>query len=151
MAFKIRRFSFVTQLLFLFTFSVVFSQEKNVGVKEIQTLIEQDSLAQARGHIAKNINFYKTAKNYDSLYAYIQFEGSFKLNNGNKNLAVKKAENLTKEIKKYANPHFVVEAITELGWIYDDAGKHQEAYNLLKSAIPFAQKNPEPNNIDLAG
>ena len=100
--------------------------------------------------MAKNIAFYKAEKNYDSLYSYIQFEGSFKLNNGNKNLAVKKAEKLTEEIKKYANPHYVVEAITELGWIYDDAGKHQEAYNLLNTAIPFAQKNTKPNNTDLA-
>ena len=150
MASKNRRFSLVIQLFFLFTFFLGFSQEKNTAVKKIQTLIEQDSLAEARTEVAKNIAFYKAEKNYDSLYSYIQFEGSFKLNNGNKNLAVKKAEKLTEEIKKYANPHYVVEAITELGWIYDDAGKHQEAYNLLNTAIPFAQKNTKPNNTDLA-
>lgn len=141
MAPKNRRFSFVLQLFFLFTFFLGFSQEKNSTVKKIQTLIEQDSLIRARAEVVENIAFYKAEKNYDSLYSYIQFEGSFKLNSGNKKLAVKKAENLTEEIKKYASPHYVVEAITELGWIYDDAGKHKEAYKLLKTAIPFAQKN----------
>lgn len=148
---KNRKLHFFFQLLILFIFFGGFSQEKNDAVKKIQTLIEQDSLTKARAEIAKNIAFYKTEKNYDSLYNYIQFEGSFKLNNNNKKLAVKKAEALTEEIKKNANPHYVVEAITELGWIYDDAGKHQEAYNLLKNAMPFAKENREKNNTDIAG
>jgi len=120
-------------------------------VKEIQTLIEQDSLAKARAEVSKNLTYYRTKKIYDSLYNYIQFEGSFKLNNGDKKLAIKKAEVLTQEIKNSASPHFVVEAITELGWIYDDAGYHQKAYDLLVTAIPFSAKNAEPNNTDLAG
>jgi len=148
---KNRKLLFTFQLLFLFNFFLGFSQEKNAAVKKIQTLIEQDSLTKARTEISKNIALYKAEKNYDSLYNYIQFEGSFKLNNNDKNLAVKKAETLTEEIKKYASPHYVVEAITELGWIYDDAGKHQRAYHLLKSAIPFAQKNRDPKNTDIAG
>ncbi len=114
-------------------------------------MIEQDSLAKARLEVSKNLAFYHTEKIYDSLYNYIQFEGSFKLNNGDKKLAVKKAETLTKEIIKNASPHFVVEAITELGWIYDDASLHQNAYTLLETAIPFAIKNKEPQNTDLAG
>ena len=97
MAPKNRRLSFVLQLFFLFTFFLGFSQEKNTIVKKIQTLIEQDSLIRARAEVVENIAFYKAEKNYDSLYSYIQFEGSFKLNSGNKNLAVKKAENLTEE------------------------------------------------------
>lgn len=128
----------------------VYSQEKIMPVKEIQTLIEQDSLAKARSEISKNIAYYKAEKKYDSLTSYIAFEGSFKLNNGDKKLAIKKAEALTKEIIKNASPHFVVEAITEIGWIYDDIGQHQKAYDNLATAIPFALKNTEPNNTDLA-
>ena len=120
-------------------------------VKDIQKLIEQDSLIKARKEVAKNIAIYKIEKQYDSLYSYVQFEGSFKLNNGDKSLAIKKAEALTEEIKKTANAHFIVQAITELGWIYDDAGKHQAAYNLMDTAIPFAKQNKEPQNTDLAG
>lgn len=151
MASKNRRFIIILQLCCLFSFFLGFSQENIVTVKEIQTLIEQDSLAKASVQIAKNIAYYKAEKNYDSLYNYVQFEGSFKLNNNNKKLAVKKAEALTQEIRNNASPHYVVEAITELGWIYDDAGQHQQAYNLLKTAIPFAQRNKEPNNTDIAG
>ena len=113
-------------------------------------MIEQDSLAKARLEVSKNLVFYRTEKIYDSLYNYIQFEGSFKLNNGDKKRAITKAEALTAEIQKNASPHFIVEAFTELGWVYDDAGQHQKAYNLLKTAIPFALRNNEPNNMDIA-
>src|SRR5690606_2126865 len=115
---KSRRLFFFFQLLFLTVIFQGYSQEKNFTVKEIQTLIEQDSLSKARSEVAKSIAFYRSEKKYDSLYNYVQFEGSFKLNNGDKNKAIKKAQNLTEEIKKTASPHFIVEAITELGWIY---------------------------------
>ncbi len=148
---KNRRFFFIFQLLFLIPLFSGFSQEKISTVKDIQILIEKDSLAKARAEVLKSITFYRTRRIYDSLYNYIQFEGSFKLNNGNKKLAVNKAEKLLKEIKKNASPHFVVEAITELGWIYDDTGQHQKAYNLLETAFPFAISNKESQNTDLAG
>ncbi|MGB3344596.1 MAG: CHAT domain-containing tetratricopeptide repeat protein [Aequorivita sp.] len=138
-------------LLFILVFSQGFSQEKISTVKEIQTLIEQDSLSKAQIEVSKNIAFFRSEQKYDSLYRFIQFEGSFKLNNGNKEQAIKRAKTLTEEIKKTASPHFVVEAITELGWIYDDAGQHQKAYELLETAIPFGQLNKEPNNTDIAG
>ncbi|WP_245574826.1 CHAT domain-containing protein [Aequorivita capsosiphonis] len=128
-----------------------YSQEKISSVKDIQNLIEQDSFPKARAEVAKTITYFKAEKKHDSLYKYIQFEGSFKLNNGDKNQAIKKAEALTEEIKTSASPHFIVQAITELGWIYDDAGKHQKAYDLLETAIPFAKQNKEPQNTDLAG
>lgn len=152
MTFKFPRLSCsFKMLLFILVFSQGFSQEKSSLVKEIQTLIEQDSLSKARIEVAKNIALFRTEKEYDSLYRFIQFEGSFKLNNGNKTQAIKKAEALTEEIKKTASPHFVVEAITELGWIYEDAGQHQKAYELLETAIPFGQLNKEPDNTDIAG
>ncbi|MCG2419938.1 CHAT domain-containing protein [Aequorivita sp. F47161] len=144
------RFLFIFQVFSLLLSFEGYSQEKNLTVKEIQTLIEQDSLEKARAAVAKNIAYYRAEKIYDSIYNYIQFEGSFKLNNGNTKLAVQKAENLLEEIKKNANPHYVVEATTELGWIYDDAGLHQKAYNLMETARPFALRNTEPNNLDLA-
>ncbi|QAA82656.1 CHAT domain-containing protein [Aequorivita sp. H23M31] len=142
-------------LLFLFIAFVFFfkgiSQERISSVKEIQNLIEGDSLTRARTETQKALTYYRSKKLYDSLYSFIQFEGSFKLNNGDKMKALKKAEILTEEIKKNAHPHFIVEAITELGWIYDDMGQQKKAYDLLESAIPYALKNTEPQSTDLAG
>lgn len=149
MVFENRRL--LLAFLFLFSIFVGYAQQKITSVKEIQSLIEHDSLSIARKEISKNITFYRTEKIFDSLYSYIQFEGSSILNNGDKKLAITKAETLTKEITQNASPHFIVEAITEMGWIYDDAGQHQKAYNLLETAIPFATKNKEPQNTDLAG
>lgn len=145
------RFLFVFHLLFLLTIFDGYAQEKIFTVKEIQTLVEQDSLVKARAVVAKNIAFYRTEKNYDSLSNYIQLEGSFKLNNGDKQLAVKKAEALTAEIKKTNNPHFIKKAFTEMGWVYDDAGQLQKAYELLLSAVPIAATIKDPKNIDAAG
>lgn len=150
MVLKIRRFLIVQWLSCLFCF-IGYGQEKMTSAKQIQQLVEQDSVAKARAEVAKNIAFYRSEKVFDSLYNYIQFEGSVKLNNGDKKLAIKKAEALAQEIKNNASPHFVVEALTELGWIYDDSGQHQKAYDLLRSAMPFALKNRDPNNTDQAG
>ena len=141
---------FFYQLLFFLIFFQGFSQEKTSSVKEIQRLIEQDSFAKARAEVGEAIAFYRAKNKYDSLYSFIRFEGSFKLNNGDKNKAVKKAETLLEEIKKNASPHFIVEAITEVGWLYDDVGQHQKAYDLLKTAIPYAKQNKDPKNTDLA-
>lgn len=145
------RFLFGIYLFFQASFFPVFSQGKIAGVKEIQSLIEHDSLAMARAEVAKCIAFYKTEKRYDSLYKYIQFEGSDKLNNGNKKQAIAKAKTLTLEIKKHASPHFIVEAMTELAWIYDDAGQSKVAYNIIEKTLPYALQNKDPNNTDLAG
>lgn len=151
MKFKRWIFFLINLLILIFIANPIYSQQENFyNVKQIQSLIEQDSLAKARTEVSKNLTYYRTKKIYDSLYTLIQFEGSFKLNNGNKTLAIKKGEALTEEIKNNASPHFVVEAITELGWIYDDAGQHQKAYNLLGTATSFALKNKEPLNTDLA-
>ncbi|WP_310991336.1 CHAT domain-containing protein [Aequorivita marina] len=136
----------------LFFFGVVngFSQEPNSTIEKIQTLIDQDSLAEARAIVQQHISSYKTEKKFDSLYKYIQFEGSFKLNNGDNAKAIKKAETLTQEIKTKASPHFIVEAIIEMGRVYSDAGQYQAAYNLLKSTTSFSKTNKDPKNTDLA-
>ncbi len=151
MAPKNRRFFIIVHLVFLLAFFSGFSQEKTSTVKDIQTLIEQNSLNKARKEVSKNINFYRTHKIFDSLYNYIQFEGSFKLNNGNKKLAIKKSELLMQEIKKHASPHFIIAAITELAWIYDDAGLTKTAYDLINETLPFAEANPDPTKTDVAG
>ncbi len=137
-------------LLFSSNFQLI-AQKPISTVKYIQTLIEQDSLSKAKILVSENISKYKKNKIYDSLYNYLQFEGSFKLNDENKQKAIKKAEELTDFITKNASPHFVVQAITELGWIYDNAGQHKKAYQLLESASSFALKNKEPKNTDIAG
>lgn len=143
--------SFIIALYLFLAWPVyAFSQEPLRSVKEIQTLIEADSLQEAGRHVSINTQHFRATKQYDSLYRYIQFKGSSKLNHGNKKIAIAKAEKLVREIEKNASPHFIVEAFTELGWIYDEGGQHQKAYDLLERAIPFARQNKEPQNTDLA-
>ena len=151
MVYKTRGLLSAFPLLLLLITSAGFSQEEVSRVKYIQTLIDQGSFAKAKEETHRTIAKFKDQNLTDSLYNYIQFVGSFKLNNGDKKLAITKAEALLSEIKKAASPHYIVEAMTEMGWIYDDAGKHQDAYNLLKLAIPFAENNKQPQNTDLAG
>src|SRR5690554_3947438 len=117
------------------------SQEREWTVADIHRLISQDSLEEAKMIAAKNLQRFKRQKDYDSIYKYIQFEGSIKLNRGQKKEALQKAEALVELIKANASPHYVVEALTELGWIYDEFGLQHKAYKLLESAIPFANRN----------
>ncbi len=137
--------------IFLLSGNLLFAQiEPKSPVQYIQNLVQQDSLTKAKKLVSEYITTYKAEKNYDSLVKYIQFEGSFILNNGNKQKAIKKAEILTFEIKNTEDPHLVTEAYTELGWIYDDASLHQKAYELLTEALPYAKRNTEPKNTDYA-
>lgn len=134
----------------LLSISILHSQEKIISSRDIKTLVSQDSINKASSLIAKNIAVYKTQKEYDSLAEYIQFEGSFKLHNGNREMAIKKAEKLTDYIVATNDPHLIKKALTEMGYIYDDAGKTVQAYNTLLKAVEPTANITIANNTDAA-
>ncbi len=136
--------------LFLFGISPIYSQEKPKSINDIHLLISQDSLEKARSIITTNIDLYKIQKQYDSLVRYIQFEGSFKLNKGNTQVSINKAKKLTDYIAATGDPHFIKQSLTEMGWIYDDAGQTGKAYDLLLEAVEPTSLITEPQNTDAA-
>ena len=151
MKIKQRRILYLAPFLLLFITITGYSQQKSTpNIKYLKTLIEQDSLTKARTLVNQTLSFYRAEKNYDSLVKLISLEGSFKLNKGDKKLAVKKAETLFEEIKSVGEPLTVKEAHTELGWIYSDAGLTQKAYDLLSQAISYANQVDDPQSTAAA-
>lgn len=136
--------------LFIFGISTIHSQEKIRTVKDIQVLISKDSLAKARIIVARNISLYRTQKQYDSLTEYIQFEGNFKLNNGNTQTAIRKAKELTDYIAATKDPHLIMQAYSEMSWVYNDAGQTNKAYDLMLGAVEPTSRITEPKNTDAA-
>ncbi|HZH70148.1 MAG TPA: hypothetical protein VFD80_06840, partial [Flavobacteriaceae bacterium] len=112
-----------------------YSQEKIKTVDEIRTLISQDSIEKAKAIATKNIELYKSQKQYDSLTEYIRFEGHFKFHNGNTQAAIIKAKKLTEYITTTNDPHLIKKAITQMGYIYDNAGQTERAYDVLLQAV----------------
>jgi len=137
-------------ILCLFGIFTLHSQEKLKTIQDIHLLISQDSLEKTKILVSKNIAFYKNQKQYDSLAEYIQFEGSFKLNNGNHQTAISKAKKLTDFITATGDPKLIKKALTEMGWIYDDAGQTGKAYDLLLQAVEPTLQINEPKNTDAA-
>ncbi len=128
-----------------------FSQDNQPkSIKYIQELVAQDSLEKARVQLANNLAIYRAEKRYDSLAMHMQFVGSFKLNNGDKKLSVKKAEALTEEIRATQDPIAIKVAFTEMGWVYEDVGQTQKAYDLLQQALPYAKQITKPESTDYA-
>ncbi|MBT0606773.1 CHAT domain-containing protein [Aequorivita echinoideorum] len=146
---EIRSASIFAFSFFLLNFSTLFSQNIST-VKQIQKLIEQDSLAKAKTEVSQNIAYFKKEQKFDSLVKYIQFEGSFKLNNGNKQLAIKKAEGLVSEIKNSGDNLAINEAFKELSWIYDLSGNTQKAYDIVFESLEYAKKINDPQSTALA-
>jgi tetratricopeptide (TPR) repeat protein len=130
--------------------SALYPQNGIKTLNDIHLLISHDSLHKARRFITQNIDYYKAHKQYDSLANYIQFEGSYKLNNGNNQIAIAKALELTDYITATGNPLLIKTALTEMGWIYDDAGQTGKAYNLLLQAVEPSLRITEPKNTDAA-
>ncbi len=139
--------------LFLLCFigmSSVYSQENIRTINDIQTLISQDSLVNAKAIVAKNIALYKNQKQYDSLAEYIQFEGSFKLNKGDIKTAIAKAKKLTDFITATNDPHLIRIALTNLSHIYDYAGQTDKAYESLLGALKPVSRITDPKSTDAA-
>ncbi len=136
-------------LIFLSNFPV-FAQTSPITIKYIQTLIEQDSITKAQKEVDSKITYYKSVKRYDSLVKFIQFEGSFKLNKGNKKQAIQKAETLIAEIKKANDNVTTQDALKELAWVYDNAGNVQKAYDIAIEATTYASKIKDPKSTALA-
>ncbi|MGJ8591287.1 MAG: hypothetical protein ACSHXF_01990 [Aquaticitalea sp.] len=143
---------YIIFLIFVFISTTsLYSQDKEArSVKYIQELIAQDSLEKARIELVNNLAIYRAEKKYDSLANHIQFVGSFKLNNGDRKLSVKKAEALTEEIRASKDPLAIKIGFKEMGWIYEDVGQTQKAYDLVLEAAPYAKQIKTPESTDYA-
>ncbi|QAA82652.1 CHAT domain-containing protein [Aequorivita sp. H23M31] len=126
------------------------SQEKAYSVNDIRNLISQDSLKKAKTIVSDNIELYKAEKQYDSLIEYIRFQGHFKLNDNNTEKAIAKAKELTGYITANKDPHLIALAYKQMSYIYDNAGQHIKAYDLMLEAVEPTSHITDPKNTDAA-
>ncbi|NJX14517.1 CHAT domain-containing protein [Tamlana crocina] len=120
------------------------------GIKYIQNLIKNDSLAKAKKELESQLDVYRAEKNTDSLIKYIFLVGSLKLANNQHEVAIKNAEAFGEELKAYNSPYVNKEFLLELSWIYDDAGLTQKAYKTVEEAFAIAQNIKDPKKASLS-
>src|SRR5690554_6602335 len=132
-----------TMFIFLFILNsqIINSQNDSVnGIAYIKKLLDEDNLQQAKTELEKQLDVYRVKKETDSLLKYVALVGSFKLANGNQDLAIKRAEVFGEELKQYNSLYIDKEVLLELAWIYDDAGYTERAYKTVEKALKTAEK-----------
>lgn len=120
------------------------------GITYIENLIENDSVHKAENQLNKRIAFFKSQKNTDSLITYIPLVGSFKLANGNSEIAIEKAETFVDELKQLNSAAITVAALIELSNIYFDARLHNKNYEICKEALRIINKTKGINPLKIS-
>lgn len=133
-----------TVILFNIATLQIHAQNDSIsGIDKLRKLIDQKDLDNARTELRLQIKQFKAAKQYDSLLNYYEFAGSFILANNDKQLAIKRSEELTEELLKQNNPYISYKALTGLSGTYSDSGNHTKAYELVTKAIPYVEQLQE--------
>lgn len=105
---------------------------------QIDKLIKNNSLKEAKQELHKQVAYFKTIKNYDTLPYYVRYYGSYALSGKNWDKALTEAKTFVEELKTYENPSINSKALKELAWIYDETGQTKKAYTILEEALAFA-------------
>jgi CHAT domain-containing protein len=138
-------------LIFILKSQLLLSQSDSISnIAYIQKLIDSYELDQARNSLKQQLDLYRAEKNTDSLLKYVNLVGSFKLANGNQDLAIKKAEAFGNELEQYNNLYVNKEVLLELAWIYDDAGYTKRAYTTVEEALKIAEQIKDPNKAGIS-
>ncbi len=138
-----RASSYFASIALSFMCAVQYSFAQNdslVGTAKIAHLIDQGDYTTAQNEVNKQIEYFKSVKNFDTLVDYIQYSGSFKLANQTPVLAIQKANNLMTYLKTSMDPYIIKGGLLELAWIYDDAGLPQKAYDINLEALSYGVK-----------
>ncbi len=138
-------------MLFVLAPQNTFSQnDSKKGVKYIQKLINADSLLKAQAELHKQIAYFKSVKQYDSLINYYDLVGSKTLANNDNNLALERTKHFTNELLEYNNPNISVLAKIGLAGIYHQTDNLKKAYNIALEAYPFLKRVNTKKDVLLA-
>lgn len=147
-----RSFWQVGCLMGLFLSGTAIAQEDTLqGIPKIQYLIAENQLKEAQRELASQTETLKAQNNFDSLVKYTEVVGSFALAENDKTKAIHNAEAFIKMLNAYKSSYVDKEALTQLAWIYNDAGKPARSYELLEEARELAKTIPDPEKATLAG
>ncbi len=132
---------YLSIILFLNSF-LVYSQEGDSlqGIPKIRQLIANQQLNEAKNQLQSQVATLKAQKNWDSLSRYVEFIGSYSLNNNNWELALQKADHFVEELVQLDRPDVTKYAYKELAWIQDEAGRPDLSLLSLGKALKAAKK-----------
>ena len=122
------------------------------GKTKLLKLIGENKIEEAQNYLNTQIEYFKSNNLADSLAHYTELVGSYKLNNQNRSLALKKTEAFVAELAKRQIPSVSKLAYKELAWIQDEAGRPDLAYLSTEKALAFAKqdkKNKTPTITDI--
>ena len=144
-------FSLFSIFILLLGWSPINEQKNEVtGKTKLLKLIEEKKLDEARSYLNSQIDKFKKTGQVDSLATYVEFVGSFSLNNQNWNLALKNTEAFVDELLNYQNPFVSKYALKELAWIQDEAGSPDLAYSSIEKALFYAKQDLKDKNPSIA-
>lgn len=128
----------------LLGWSPIYAQTDEVtGKTKLLKLIDENKIKEAQNYLNTQIDYFKSNNLGDSLAHYTEFVGSYKLNNQNRTLALKKTEAFVTELEKRQIPTVSKRAYKELAWVQDEAGRPDLAYISIKKALEFAEQDKE--------
>ncbi|MDT0557094.1 CHAT domain-containing tetratricopeptide repeat protein [Ichthyenterobacterium sp. W332] len=130
----------------LIVFNSFAQSDTLVGPAKIDALLKVQNVEEAKKELYKQIEYFKSIKDYDTLPQYIEYIGHKVLANDNWNTAVKNSEAFVQELIEYNSPKISLYAYKNLAWIYSDAGHPDLAYKASETALTFANQLSERKN-----
>ncbi|WP_179343942.1 CHAT domain-containing protein [Winogradskyella ursingii] len=141
-----RFYNFKKVILFLFIISYQFSvcQKNNeYSIKNIENLIDADSLEKAEIELKLQEKFYLNNKQYDSLSNLTYFFGRIAKLKGDSDF-IKKSESALERLRKITqNPEALYNAYSDMATLTVENQLYQESYNYNKLGLEVAKKTTE--------
>nr|WP_321232835.1 CHAT domain-containing tetratricopeptide repeat protein [uncultured Psychroserpens sp.] len=125
---------------FGFTKYGVSQNEKHADIKKIKELINRKEIDSSQAELKKQIDYFKSVKQYDSLINYYDFVGSLTLANNDKQIVIDRTERFTSELLELNNPNISAYAKIGLASIYYQVNDTKKAYEVALEAYPFLEQ-----------
>ncbi len=127
------------------------AQNKSISdISYIKKLLKQDSTNKAKTELSKQIDFFISQKNYDTLVDYLSVMGNIKSQKREFNETVKVAEDIVTFIKESENPETIKEALLGLSNLFFNARDFTRNYKTNIEALEYAKKIKPEKASDLS-
>lgn len=133
--------SCIRPFMLLFLISTInhgFSQTKTKsGIDKIRQLRDEGKIDSALAELDKQIAYFNSIRNFDTLINYYEFVGSKILANNNNKLTLDRTQKFTNQLLEQNQPSLSIKAIMGLAGIYYECGDLQNAYKKTKEAYSY--------------
>ncbi|WP_175455617.1 CHAT domain-containing protein [Winogradskyella thalassocola] len=127
-------------VFFVLTGKQGFSQnDSSFGIAYVQELINSDSLQKAKTELHKQINYFKSKKEYDTLSHYVYMLGKIELSNDSETKSLSQSIDLAKFVKKHTSKSKSKHQIEiDLSKLFNEHGNPQKAYEYAQTSKEIA-------------